>query len=316
MTPDLRVELWKKMYFLREVEMRIAREYPKGEMRCPTHLSVGQELTPALLSFFLTNEDYAVSTHRGHVHYLSKGGSLRGMIAELFGRVTGCSKGFGGSMHLADGKVRFMGTSAIVGNSIPIGAGLALKQKIASETGITVVYFGDGATEEGVFYETLNFCAVRSLPVLFVCENNLYSVYSGLKDRRPENVTLQALVAGMGVESHYCKAGDIDSAYDVLVEIFSKMRDPKKCAPVFLEIDTYRFLEHCGPSNDDDLGYRSEAEVSEFHAIDPLTCLTNALDMNQQLAAYKAEVQRAVRQAFEFARNSEYPSEADIRFKA
>jgi TPP-dependent pyruvate/acetoin dehydrogenase alpha subunit len=316
MTPDFQIDLWKKMYFLRAVEMRVAREYPKGEMRCPTHLSVGQELTPALLSFFLTHDDYAVSTHRGHVHYLSKGGCLQKMIAELFGRVTGCSKGFGGSMHLADAKVRFMGTSAIVGNSIPVGAGLALKQKIASEEGITVVYFGDGATEEGVFYETLNFCAVRCLPVLFVCENNLYSVYSGLKDRRPDSVALHSLVAGMGVQSHYCEAGDIQGAHGALCKIFSKMRDPQTCAPVFLEIDTYRFLEHCGPSNDDDLGYRSKAEVSEFRAIDPLDRLSKTIDMTDELAIYKAEVERELEQAFEFARSSDYPSEADIKFKA
>lgn len=316
MTPDLQVDLWRKMYFLRAVEMHIAKEYPKGEMRCPTHLSVGQELTPALLSFFLTHEDYAVSTHRGHVHYLSKGGSLPKMIAELFGRVTGCSRGYGGSMHLADSDVRFMGTSAIVGNSIPVGAGLALKQKINSERGVTVVYLGDGATEEGVFYETVNFCAVRNLPILFVCENNLYSVYSGLEDRRPKNLSLHTLVAGMGVESYRCRASDIAESYDTFHDIFFKMRSPEKCAPVFIEIDTYRFLEHCGPSNDDDLGYRSKAEVAAFHSVDPLNCLTKTIEMTEVLQAYMAEVDMEVQKAFEFARSSEYPSVSDIRFKA
>ena len=154
-------------------------------MRCPTHLSVGQELVSAVFSLIAKKKDYAVSTHRGHAHYLAKGGSLKKMIAEIYGKETGTSRGKGGSMHLIDLNVNFMGTSAIVGNSIPVGVGLGLAIKLKNEKKISFVFLGDGAIEEGVFYESLNFAIVKQIPVIFICENNLYSVYSSLKVRQP-----------------------------------------------------------------------------------------------------------------------------------
>ena len=140
------------------------------------------------MSQCLREGDCAVSSHRAHAHYLAKGGNLKGLIAEIYGKETGCSKGIGGSMHLIDKSVNFMGSTAIVGNSIPVGVGLALAQKQAALQQISCIYFGDGATEEGVYYESLNFAAVKSLPALFVCEQNLYSVYSPLSVRQPRNV--------------------------------------------------------------------------------------------------------------------------------
>ena len=153
-------------------------------MRCPTHLSIGQEAASAALSLTIDNNDVAVSTHRCHAHYLAKGGDLKSMIAELYGKDTGWAKGRGGSMHLIDEKVGFMGSSAIVGNSIPVGVGMALANKLDKKDSISIVYLGDGATEEGVYYESVNFAALKNLRVLFVCENNFYSVYSPLKTRQ------------------------------------------------------------------------------------------------------------------------------------
>ena len=174
------------MYRIRAVEERIAKEYPNGEMRCPVHLSIGQEAVSAIHQLLAKQSDFAVSTHRGHAHYLSKGGDLKAMIAEIYGKKTGCSNGKGGSMHLIDLSVNFMGTSAIVGNSIPVGVGLGFAAKLSGLGNISYIFLGDGAVEEGLFYESVNFAATKKLPVIFICENNLYSVYSPLKVRQPE----------------------------------------------------------------------------------------------------------------------------------
>ena len=166
---SLLINLFSTMKRLRLVEEEIALKYNEGKMRCPTHLSIGQELTGALTNLFLNKNDYAVSTHRSHIHYLGKGGSLKSMIAEIYGKVTGCARGRGGSMHLIDEDVCFMGSTAIVGNSIPIGAGLSLALKLDNSKRLSCIYLGDGATEEGVFFEAINFCAVKeTLPYLFV----------------------------------------------------------------------------------------------------------------------------------------------------
>ena len=146
-----KINLLKMMMRIRAVEEKIALEYNKQKMRCPTHLSIGQEAVPTAISACINKNDFAVSTHRGHAHYLAKGGDLKAMIAEIYGKETGCSKGKGGSMHLIDTKVGFMGTSAIVGNSIPVGVGLALSSKLKKSDQISVVYLGDGAVEEGYF---------------------------------------------------------------------------------------------------------------------------------------------------------------------
>ena len=180
-------QIYKKILRIRMIEEEIAARYHEGKMRCPTHLSIGQEATAAAISLLTTKDDKAVSTHRCHAHYLAKGGSLKAMISELYGKRTGCCKGKGGSMHLIDKKVGFMGSSAIVGNSIPVGTGIALAEKLKNTNNKTIVYLGDAATEEGVFYESVNFAALKQLNVIYVCENNMYSVYTPLSERQPRD---------------------------------------------------------------------------------------------------------------------------------
>ena len=160
-----KIKLYSEMLRIRCVEEKIAEKYHEGKMRCPTHLSIGQEAVPVALSSIINKNDFAVSTHRGHAHYLAKGGSLNKMIAEIYGKSSGCSKGKGGSMHLIDQNVAFMGTSAIVGNSIPLGVGLSLSAKLKSTEQISCIYLGDGAIEEGVFYESINFAILKKLRV-------------------------------------------------------------------------------------------------------------------------------------------------------
>ena len=189
------------MVLIRTVEETIAEKYDQQNMRCPTHLSTGQEAVSAAVGMALQKKDLVVSTHRSHGHYLGKGGNIPRMIAEIYGKEGGCSKGKGGSMHLIDLSVGFMGSTAIVGNSIPIGAGLGLAMQLDKSNNISCIFIGDGAIEEGVFAETVNFCAQRDLPVLFLCENNFYSVYSPLTVRQPKNRPIHKMVEAMGIKS-------------------------------------------------------------------------------------------------------------------
>jgi len=302
------------MYRIRAVEEAIADRYPEGKMRCPVHLSIGQELIPAIFSKIIRPSDFAVSTHRGHAHYLAKGGSLNAMIAEIYGKSTGCSKGKGGSMHLIDLDVNFMGTSAIVGNSIPVGVGLALSAQLKGTDQISVVFLGDGATEEGVFYESVNFAAVRKLPVLFICENNLYSVYSPLEVRQPKGRNISEMVKGMGIEASSNDGTDIESSFEAMRHAVEQVRSSGK--PFFLEFATYRWREHCGHSFDNHIGYRTEEEFLEWQAKDPLNNLMQQLNedhsnLAKSLVDLKVEVDLEVKNAFDFAEDSPFPPSSD-----
>ena len=239
MTLNLKKNLYKSLFRIRSVEETIAAKYEIGEaglMRCPVHLSSGQEAVAAAFSKIVKKDDYAVGTHRGHAHYLAKGGNLEKMVAEIYGKKNGCSGGKGGSMHLIDLNVNFMGTTAIVGNSIPIGVGIGLSLKIRKKKNVSFIFFGDGAVESGAFYESINFAAVKRLPVVFVCENNLYSVYSPLNVRQPKKRSITKLVNSIGVKSTYCSGQDVVKVYKSLKRISEKAR--KDEGPQFIEIST------------------------------------------------------------------------------
>ena len=192
---DARLSLYRSMLKIRRVEERIQALYSQGDMRCPTHFSIGQEAVAAGVCGNLRLEDYVISAHRSHAHYIGKGGNLRAMFAELYGKVDGCASGKGGSMHLIDLSVNFLGCVPIVGSTIPIGVGASFGAMLQDRPALTVIFFGDAATETGVFHESVNFAAVHRLPVLFVCENNLYSVNTPLDVRQPGNRTIAELAA-------------------------------------------------------------------------------------------------------------------------
>ena len=179
---------------IRTIEESIAERYHLEEMKCPMHLSIGQEGPAAAIAMSLNPEDKMLSTHRSHAHYLAKGGSLNRMIAEMFGKTTGCSGGMGGSMHLIDKSCGFEGATAIVGNTIPIATGVAFAQKLSKSNFITVVCLGEGATEEGVFSESLNLAALKKLPIIFLVENNNFSVYTPLSERQSKKRSIVKLL--------------------------------------------------------------------------------------------------------------------------
>ena len=301
-------KLYKFTYKARIVEEEIANRYKDGKMRCPTHLSIGQEAVSAALSLIIRKKDFSVSSHRAHLHYLANGGSLKRMIAEIYGKKTGCSRGKGGSMHLIDLSRNFMGSSAIVGNSIPIGVGLALSSIIKKQSSLTYVFFGDGATEEGVFFESINFALVKKLPVIFICENNLYSVYSPLKDRQPKNRRIYKMVQGMGLKrSYYLKSNDPYKIYNFL----KNKIDSKNIrgGPYFFEFKTYRWREHCGPNFDNELKYRSLKEFNYWKKNDPIKKIKNRLKIlsNDKILKIQSLIKKEVLEAFNFAEKSEFP---------
>ena len=305
-------DLFYMMKKIRLVEERIALEYPKNEIRCPTHLSIGQEGVPAALSICLNNADYAVSTHRGHAHYLSKGGDLNKMIAEIYGKKSGCSGGKGGSMHLIDKEVGFMGTSAIVGNSIPVGVGLGLALKLDQTKNVSCIFLGDGAIEEGSFYESLNFAVLKELPVIFICENNLYSVYSPLSVRQPKNRSIRDLAKSIGANTQYSDGNDVINSYKCLDSVISQIRSKDVCT-CFIEFETYRWREHCGYQFDNDLGYRTIEEYEKWRKRDPITLFENNLKKDfpefdiQQLDEITANITAEIDTAFEKAKSDLYP---------
>src|SRR3989338_8942754 len=211
MNTEKKINLLYQMLRIRMIEESLAENYSKQKMRTPVHLSIGQEAVAVASGAVLQKTDYAVSTHRGHAHYLAKGGNLNAMIAEIHGKVTGCCRGRGGSMHLIDQSVGFMGSTAIVGNTIPIGVGLGLSIQLSGDDRISCIYLGDGAVEEGVFYESLNFAVLKKLPVLFVCENNSYSVYTPFHKRQPINRRISDFVCAMGAKTDL-----VEDGYNVL----------------------------------------------------------------------------------------------------
>lgn len=302
--------LLRQMLRIRLVEEEIAARYPEGKIRCPTHLSIGQEAVAAAVGLALRQDDLAVSGHRAHAHYLGKGGSLPQMIAEIYGKATGCSGGKGGSMHLVDDSVGFVGSTAIVGGTVPVGVGLGLGMKLQGTDQVSCVFHGDAVVEAGVFAESVNFAALKKLPVLFVCENNLYSVYTPLHLRQPADREIWRMVQGMGITSRHCDGNDAVAAHACVVEALSSIRSGN--GPMFLEFATYRWREHCGPYYDNDIGYRSEEEFLEWKAKDPIPRLEAELlrdgilshaEVKQMLASIRSEIAAA----FEAAEAAPFP---------
>jgi len=299
---------------IRTVEETIAERYDQQKMRCPTHLSTGQEAVSAAAGLALQKTDLAVSTHRSHGHYLGKGGNVSRMIAEIYGKEGGCSKGKGGSMHLIDLSVGFMGSTAIVGNSIPIGAGLGLAKKLDKSNNISCIFIGDAAIEEGVFAETVNFCAQKDLPVLFLCENNFYSVYSPLSVRQPKARKIYKMVEAMGIKSLQGDGNDVFSVYKSILETIAVIKDGG--GPRFMEFTTYRWREHCGPNYDNDIGYRTEDEFLDWKKRDPvLLAEKKLLEQNilthQLIKSINQLAKKQVDEAFQFAEDSPFPQTSD-----
>lgn len=310
MKPEMLRRLYYQMLRIRMIEEKIAALYPEQEIRCPVHLSIGQEAIAAGVCACLSRDDYVLSGHRSHAHYLAKGGNLNAMMAEIYGKVTGCSKGKGGSMHLVDLSAGFLGATPIVGSTIPIAVGAAFGSVMRGEQRVTTVFFGDGATEEGVFHESLNFAVLKTLPVVFVCENNLYSVYSPLSVRQPKGREISRLAEGHGIESYQGDGNNVVEVFGMVERAIHKARQGG--GPTFLEFATYRWREHCGPNYDNDLGYRTESEFLEWKERDPIKTfserlLSDGVLCNQDIDSMTRKLEAEMDDAVAFAKDSPFP---------
>jgi TPP-dependent pyruvate/acetoin dehydrogenase alpha subunit len=315
MTTDSRERLLREMVRIRRVEETLAELYPSGEMRTPTHFSIGQEAVAVGVCGALRRDDVVYSGHRCHAHYLAKGGDLRGMVAELYGRETGCARGRGGSVHLNDPEAGVIASSAILGQTMAVAVGTALAFTMDGRDQVAVTFFGDGTVEEGIFHETLNFAVMRCAPVLFVCENNGFSTHTRLEVRQPASVSIHARAASYGMPSRLVDGNDVFAVYAAAREAVAHARGG--AGPFFLECTTYRWREHVGPQWDYDKGYRTKAEVDAWIARCPIRRASERLlseggSTPERIAAMGRASQIEVDEAVGAARAAAFPAVEDL----
>ncbi len=307
------------MLLIRRLEEALARRYPEQEMRCPMHLCIGQEACAVGVCAALRPGDPVFGAHRAHGHYLARGGDPGRLVAELYGRASGCSGGRGGSMHLTDPGAGFMASTPIVGGTVPLAVGAALAEQMRGGRGVAVCFFGDGCFEEGVVHESMNFAALRRLPVLFACENNGWAVNTPLRERQPDR-SLSAVAAAHGLHAAEVDGSDVFAVARAADALVARARAGG--GPGFLELSTYRWPEHCGPGSDEHLGHRSPEELEAMRRACPLArARERLLARGEADAAWFARVEREVAGivdgAFAFALASPRPAPerpgADLR---
>lgn len=293
-------DLLAQMMIIRFLEEALAEHYSDQRMRCPMHLCIGQEAIAVGVSKGLSKEDKVFSNHRSHGHYIAKGGDMFAMVAEIFGKASGCSGGRGGSMHLIDLDVQFMGSTPIVGGTVPLAVGTAWASKLKKSSEVTVVYFGDGCFEEGVIHEAFNFSVLHSLPIIYICENNGYSVYTEIKTRQPSRPIFE-IAKAHGMHSVFGNGNDVEEVLCLADFAINSARNHN--GPQFLELETYRWREHCGPNYDDSLGYRTTETILTGKSRCPIKAYSDKLvatnkitpeEINDLGVAIRLEVNSAI----------------------
>ncbi len=307
--------LFRSMLRIRRIEEEIERRYQQDHMKTPIHLVIGQEATGIGCCAALERDDLVFAGHRTHGAYLSKGGDLKAMLSEMHCRLNGCAGSRGGSMHLIDKSVGMAGTSAIVGGAVPIATGAALASQMQELNRVCVIFLGDATTEEGVTSESLNFAALKKLPIVYFCENNFYSVQSPLATRQPPEREIYKWAQG-----HALPAVQVDGT-DVLA-VYEAMKVAVECArsgggPTFIEARVYRFRAHGGAGDDSKTGYREIQEREAWEKLCPVENFAQFLQDRGMLAAamreeMEADIRDEIEQAFEFALASPNPQEKDL----
>ncbi len=306
MKKELLIEAYSRMLKIRLVEERLVKEYLEKNIRSFVHFYVGQEAIAVGVCMNLTKKDYAFGTHRCHGHYLAKGGDLNAMIAELYGKATGCSGGRGGSMHLIDQKVGYMGSISILSSLTSIATGMAFEQKKYEWKNITVAFVGDGAADEGSFYESINLAALMKAPIIFVVENNLYAGMSAAEVRHPKDYDLKKIAEGLG--AWYCKpdGNNIMEVYDATEAAKTAMKAMGR--PCVIECTTYRHMAHSAPLFDDKEGYRKVDDLKTRLKACPLKKITNNFFFDPDiLEMMKVELNHEIDEAIRFAEKSPMP---------
>ena len=301
--------LHRKMLLIRKCEEHLGEATKNGAFPGAVHLYIGQEAIAVPLCDQLEDTDWISSTHRGHGHFIAKGGDIKQMMAEIYGKSTGVCGGKGGSMHVADFKKGIIGANGVVAGGMGLAVGAALAAKMDKKGAVSVIFFGDGAANQGVLMEALNISSLWNLPMIFVCENNLYSVYTQLHERQPDR-PITSLAEAHGIPTYHCDGNDVEEVYRSTLNALKNARSNK--GPSFLLLDTYRWLEHCGPNFDNDIGYRTEAEFRIWKNRDPVilykkNLLKKGILTEEGNVELKCEIQKEITAAFDFAKNSPYP---------
>lgn len=307
-TVELRVRLYRTMQLIRRTEEILMEEYhPADEMRCPIHFCVGQEAPAAVLAELLRPDDTVFSHHRSHGYYLAKGAPLDAMVAEFYGKSTGANGGLAGSQELSHEQSRFY-SGTILSGAFAMAAGSAFANRYSGSDAIAVGVIGDGGMEEGIVFETLNLAAVRRLPVLFLCENNGYSIHSPLEERSLSSHLVERAKV-FGVPAHLFDGNDAEALFDEMAPIVASIRAGN--GPAFVEVMTYRHCGHVGPEDDDHYGYRPKAERLKWRQRDPITLLRDVLSADDGIAgeldAIDGETDAMVLAAIDAAKEAPFP---------
>lgn len=310
-------ELYRKMLTIRLCEESFVEPILRKEIRTPCHLYSGEEAIAVGLCSALSREDYIFGNHRSHGHFLAKGGSLEAMVAEIYCREAGCSRGRGGSMHLIDPDVGMLGSAPIVAGTISLAVGAALAASIRNDGKVAVSFFGDGATGEGLLHESINFAALKKLPMIFACENNLYATHMPIRECRVD-IPICKITESFGIEGYVIDGNDVLQVFEASRKAVDTCRQGN--GPVFMEFMTYRYRGHVGP--DDNIqgshtDIRPKEEIAAWHRKDPITrlekyLLDNDLVISEKLKSIADEVAAEVREAQKFAMNSPSPKREDL----
>lgn len=293
----------------RRADEIIGEAVKSGRIPLPVHLSIGQEAVSVGACMALEKKDIVFGTYRGHALYIAKGGDLNKMFAELFGKATGCAKGKGGSMHLIDTKVGVMGMSAIVGTGIANATGYALGMQYQKNKNIVVNFFGDGATEEGAFHESMNFAAIKKLPIIYICENNSYAISTHISVRQKSSA-IAARAQSYGIRTKVILANNTGAIYREVQKARTEILKSNS-GPVFLECMTYRWRQHLGPHEDFGPGGRNKSEAKPWIENDEVARVGRLIS-SQNKAKIDKKVEAEIEAAISFAEKSPYPAPAEL----
>jgi len=312
--PQVVWDLYRHMLRLRRCEEALVREYRVAqEIRCPVHFTLGQEAVPASLALLLQPRDFLFSHHRCHGYFLAKHAPMQSLFAELFGRATGANGGLAGSQEISMPSHNFH-SGAILSGALAIAAGAALGFQLRGQPEISLAGFGEAATEEGIFWEAISYAAVRKLPLIYVCENNIYSMYSHMAMRQPP-IPLHERVASFGVKTRAVFGNDVAAVHRVMCEAVAQTRQGN--GPWFLEFFTYRWNAHVGPESDDGFGYRPAEELEYWKSNCPIALLEEKMTaagwpVLARRQEFLQDTDREIAAALAFARSSPFPEGGDL----
>ncbi|OQX81020.1 MAG: hypothetical protein B6D56_03625 [Candidatus Omnitrophica bacterium 4484_70.1] len=308
------IQLYSSMVKIRRFEEKIIEVYPQQQMRTPVHLYIGEEAIASGVCAALRKDDYVFGTHRSHGLYIAKGGELKKLVSELYGKRNGCCKGKGGSMHIVDVAHGICGTTAIVGGNIPLAVGAGLTIKLKSTQQVSCAFFGDGAVDEGVFYESMNFASLKKLPVIFICENNFYATHSHISKRQAQDNIYTRGVC-LGIPGKRVDGNDVIEVYLTAKEAIERARN--SYGPTLIECRTYRWRTHVGPQTDEELGMPPAGELLQWLKRCPIQRLRRCIlekgimDLEEEKELIKL-IEEEIEEAFKFAQTSPSPKPEEV----